>query len=125
MKPVRYLFCKHCHNLVQVVNDAGVPIVCCGEPMMELIPNSTDAAGEKHVPIVQRDGNRIHVDVGSTAHPMAEEHHIAWVALVTRQGVQLRYLPHDHAPKTCFSLCDGDEPVEVLAYCNLHGLWKA
>ena len=64
MKPVRYLFCKHCRNLVQVVNDAGIPIVCCGEPMVELIPNSTDAAGEKHVPVVQRDGNRIHVDVG-------------------------------------------------------------
>ena len=99
MKQVRYLLCKHCHNLVQVVQDAGVPIVCCGEPMTELVPNSTDAAGEKHVPVVSRDGNRVHVNVGSVAHPMGEDHHIAWVALVTKQGVTLKYLTPDQAPE--------------------------
>lgn len=125
MKQVRYLLCKHCHNLVQVVQDAGVPIVCCGEPMTELVPNSTDAAGEKHVPVVSRDGNRVHVNVGSVAHPMGEDHHIAWVALVTKQGVTLKYLTPDQAPEACFTLCDEDELVETLAYCNLHGLWKA
>lgn len=125
MKKVRYLLCKHCHNLIQMVNDAGVPVVCCGEPMTELIPNSSDGASEKHVPVVQRDGNTVHVNVGSVAHPMSGEHHIAWIAVVSKEGVQLKYLAPDQAPEACFELCEGDEPADVLAYCNLHGLWKA
>ena len=125
MKPIRFLMCKHCHNLVQIVEDAGVPIVCCGEPMTELIPNSTDAAGEKHVPVVKQNGNQVVVSVGSVAHPMAQEHHISWIALVTKQGVMLKYLNPSEAPEACFTLCEADEPIETLAYCNLHGLWKA
>ena len=125
MKQVRYLLCKHCHNLVQVVQDAGVPIVCCGEPMTELVPNSTDAAGEKHVPVVEVQGNQVIVNIGSVAHPMTEAHLITWVCLETAQGWQRKPLTANDAPSVVFALADGDSVKTAYAYCNLHGLWKA
>lgn len=94
-----------------------------GEGWVELIAGSTDAAQEKHVPVVTKKCKQVKVDVGSVAHPMTAEHLIEWVAIETEQGYQVKYLSADSAPVCLFSLADGDALVRVYAYCNLHGLW--
>ena len=99
MAEVKFYRCNHCGNIVAVVRDGGVTPSCCGEPMELLVAGSTDAAAEKHVPVVARDGNHIVVSVGAVAHPMTEEHYM-------------------------FGACCS-EGGTVYAYCNLHGLWKA
>lgn len=121
----KYYICSHCGNIITKLEDAGVPVVCCGSPMTELVPNTTDAAKEKHVPVVTVNGNTVTVEVGAAAHPMTEAHSIRWIALETAKGVQVQYLLPEEAPKATFLLRDGEEIVRVLAYCNLHGLWMA
>lgn len=99
--------------------------MCCGQKMTEIIPGTTDAAVEKHVPVYTVDGTTVTVSVGSTAHPMLPEHYIEWVSLQTKQGNQRKLLKPGDEPKVCFAMCEGDEVEAVYAYCNLHGLWKA
>ena len=106
------------------LHDAGVPLFCCGQKMELLVPGAVDAATEKHVPAVSLEGGTVHVQVGSTAHPMVEEHYIEWIALETDKGVSVRWLHAGDAPKAAFVLADGEKPVAVYAYCNLHGLWR-
>jgi len=125
MKEQKFFLCKHCGNLVGLVDNAGVPLVCCGEQMAELTPNTVDASKEKHVPTVKVSGNEVAVEVGSAPHPMLAEHHIPWVYLQTDQGGQRKNLSAPAEPKVRFALTDNDRPVAVFAYCNLHGLWKA
>ena len=121
----KFFVCNHCGNLIGMIHNAGVPVVCCGEKMQELVANTTDAAQEKHVPVVEVKGNQVIVNVGSVAHPMTEEHLITWVCLETAQGWQRKPLAANGAPKVVFALADGDTAKTVYAYCNLHGLWKA
>ena len=116
--------CNHCGNIFEVVNDARVVPVCCGEPMRELKANTTDAAQEKHVPEVSVEGNLVKVKVGSVEHPMTEEHHIAFIYLETENGVARKDLDHTGKPEAVFALAEGEKPVAVYEYCNLHGLWK-
>ena len=118
----KFYICKHCGNIIGMVNNAGGPIVCCGEPMEELIPNSVDASQEKHVPVVTVDGDVITVDIGSAAHPMLPEHYIEWVYVLTENGGQRKALKPGQEPKAVFALKD-DKALAVYAYCNLHGLW--
>lgn len=118
----KFYICKHCGNIIGMVNNAGVPIICCGEPMEELIPNSVDASQEKHVPVVTVDGDVITVDIGSAAHPMLPEHYIEWVYVLTENGGQRKALKPGQEPKAVFALKD-DKAIAVYAYCNLHGLW--
>ena len=120
----RFFKCAHCGNIVAFVQDKGVPVVCCGEPMRALEANTTDAAQEKHVPVVEVNGSLVTVTVGSVAHPMLEEHHIAWIALETDQGMQRKVLAPTGEPKAVFARTEGEEPVAAYEYCNLHGLWK-
>ena len=122
---MKFYRCSHCGQIVAIVKETGVPIVCCGEPMVEIIPGTTDAALEKHVPVFTVEGNKVQVSVGSAAHPMLPEHYIEWVAIQTKTGNQRKPLCPGDEPKACFSLCDGDEVIAVYAYCNLHSLWKA
>ena len=117
--------CQHCGNIVEMVNDAGVPVVCCGEKMTELVPNTVDAAQEKHVPVYEVKGNTVEVTVGSTEHPMLDEHYIQWIAVETDKGVQRKALNPGEAPKAAFALAEGETLQAVYEYCNLHGLWKA
>ncbi len=116
--------CNHCGNIFEVVNDAKVVPVCCGEPMRELKANTTDAAQEKHVPEASVEGNLVKVKVGSVEHPMTEEHHIAFIYLETENGVARKDLDHTGKPEAVFALAEGEKPVSVYEYCNLHGLWK-
>ena len=123
MKQMRFFICDHCKNLIGVIPDAKVPMMCCGQKMTELVPGTVDASLEKHVPVVTVDGNVITVNVGSVTHPMTEEHLIEWVYLQTNRGGQRKNLTAGSAPVVTFAVTD-ETPVAVYAYCNLHGLWK-
>ncbi len=122
---MKFLKCNRCGNILEYVEEKGGTVVCCGETMSELVANTTDAATEKHVPVVTVDGKHVVVEVGSVAHPMLEEHHIGWIVLETKKGSQKVMLKAGQEPKACFTLCDEDEVVAAYEYCNLHGLWKA
>lgn len=123
MCEIRFYVCEHCGNIIGVIHDAGVPMMCCGKKMTKLEAGVVEASHEKHIPVVERDGNIIKVTIGSVEHPMLEEHHIAWVYLQTNRGGQRKCLAIGSEPCVSFALCD-EEPVAVFAYCNLHGLWK-
>ncbi|HPF54030.1 MAG TPA: desulfoferrodoxin family protein [Eubacteriales bacterium] len=122
---MKFYICRHCGNIIAKVKDSGVPVVCCGEKMTELIPGAIDAAVEKHVPVIEVEGNKVVVKIGSVPHPMVEAHYIEWVALQTTSGNQRKALKPGEKPEACFSVCEGDKVVAAYAYCNLHGLWKA
>lgn len=122
---MKFYKCKHCGQIVAIVKKTGVPLVCCGEKMEELVPGTVDASLEKHVPVVNVKGNLVEVSVGSVAHPMAPEHFIEWVSIQTKFGNQRKQLNPGDEPKVVFPLLDGDEVLAVYAYCNLHSLWKA
>lgn len=122
---LKFYKCAHCGNVAVKPFDAGVPLICCGEKMEELTANSTDAATEKHVPVVAVEGNVVNVTVGEVEHPMTEEHLIAFIVLETKAGYQIAELTANDAPKATFALAEGDEAVAVYEYCNLHGLWIA
>lgn len=122
---MKFYVCKTCGNFVEMVKDAGVPMVCCGQPMQELIPGTSDGAAEKHVPVYSIDGDKVVVNVGEVAHPMAEVHYIEWIAIETVNGVQRTFLKPGDKPETVFTIPAGDSFVAAYAYCNLHGLWKA
>ena len=122
---VRIYRCKHCGQMVAMVEKKGCPVMCCGEAMEELVPGTSDGAVEKHVPVYEVKDNIVTVNVGEVDHPMTEGHYIEWVLLKTKQGNQRKPLKPNEAPKVCFAICEGDEVEEVYAYCNLHGLWKA
>ena len=121
----KFYICKHCGNIIAKVKDTGVPVICCGEPMSEIVPGTTDAAVEKHVPVWTVENGIVHVKVGSVEHPMLPEHYIEWVSLHTKQGNQRKELHPGEKPSAVFMLAEGDEVVAAYAYCNLHGLWKA
>ena len=121
----RFFVCETCGNIIAMVKPSGVPVMCCGKKMKEIVPNTTDASQEKHVPVYTVEGNLVKVQVGSAPHPMLAAHHIEWVSLQTKAGNQRKTLKPGEPPKACFALCEGDEVEAVYAYCNLHGLWKA
>lgn len=121
---LKFFRCEHCGNQVQMILNSGVPLVCCGEKMRELVPNTQDGAVEKHVPVAVRSGDSLQVSVGAVEHPMAPEHHIQWICLHTSGGVYQKPLAPGQAPQVRFAL-NGETPLAVYAYCNLHGLWMA
>ena len=123
MSKNKFYICRHCGNLVGMIHDAGVPLVCCGEKMEALVPNTVEASGEKHIPAVHVSDGKVEVNVGSIDHPMEEAHWIEWVQLVTDKGSQRRNFTPGEAPNVTF-LLGNEKPVAVYAYCNLHGLWK-
>lgn len=118
----KFFICRHCGNIVGMIKNTGVPVFCCGEKMQQLVPNSVEASGEKHVPAVTVEGDKIKVRVGSVDHPMLEEHYIGWIYVQTENGGQRKALKPGSAPEVEFTLA-GDKAVAVYAYCNLHGLW--
>ena len=118
----KFYICRHCGNLIEMVHDAKVPMFCCGEKLEELVPNTVEASGEKHIPVVEVKGSQVHVNVGSVNHPMVSEHFIEWVYVETENGGYRKELHPESAPHVVFELGE-DKPVAVYAYCNLHGLW--
>ena len=122
---LKFYRCKICGKIIAIVKDTGVPTICCGQEMEQIIPGTTDASVEKHVPVITVNGNEVEVKVGSVDHPMAPEHYIEWIALSTKQGNQRKCLKPGDAPVAKFAIVDGDEVVAAYAYCNLHSLWAS
>ena len=120
----KFLKCKRCGKIVEVINDGAPETVCCGEPMVELKANTTDAATEKHVPVIEIVGDKVSVTVGSVVHPMEAAHYIQWIAIETNRGVYRKNLNPGEEPKASFILSD-EKLIAAYEYCNLHGLWKA
>ena len=118
----KFYVCRHCGNMIGMIKDAGVPVVCCGQKMDALGPNTVEASGEKHLPVVTIEDGVVHVNGGSVDHPMIPEHYIEWVYVETERGGQRKALKPGEAPHVTFALGD-DKAVAVYAYCNLHGLW--
>lgn len=121
---MKYYVCEHCGNIIEYVKESGVPVMCCGQKMTELVPGTSDGAYEKHVPVVTVDGDKVTVEVGAVEHPMVEAHYIQWIALETTKGSQRVNLEYTDKPKAEFKLAEGEKVVAAYEYCNLHGLWK-
>jgi len=119
---VAFYKCEICGNIVGLIKNGGGQLVCCGSPMKKLEPNTTEAAVEKHIPVAVRKDGKIYVEVGSVLHPMIQTHYIEWIAIVGDNGTERISLSPGDEPKAVF--CD-KKNVDVYAYCNLHGLWKA
>ena len=120
--------CEKCGAMVKILEDCnceGCGIKCCGEEMKVLVPNSVDAAVEKHVPVIKTEGQKVVVEVGSVTHPMIAEHYIEWILLQTDKGIQKKWLKPGDDPKAVFALSEGEKVIAAYEYCNLHKLWKA
>jgi len=115
--------CAVCGNVVEVLRARAGTLVCCNQPMGLAEENTTDAAEEKHVPVIQRAGGQVEVAVGSAPHPMAEDHYIEWIELAHGEAATMQWLKPGEDPKATFA-CSG-EGASARAYCNLHGLWQA
>jgi superoxide reductase len=124
MAEATFFRCDKCGNLVYLVEKGTCVPQCCGEPMRKLVAGSTDAATEKHVPVVTRADGKIKVQVGEVEHPMLDAHFIQWIALVSGDRTEIHYLHPGDKPVTEFAR-DGADDVTIYEYCNLHGLWKA
>ena len=120
---MKFFRCKHCGKIIAIVNEVKVPTICCGEAMEELIPNTSDGAHEKHVPVVEVKGNIVTVKVGEVEHPSVDAHYIMWIALETNLGNQRKVLKPGDKPCAEFALLPGEKVVRAIEYCNLHGLF--
>lgn len=119
-----FYVCKVCGNLVEVVNEGGGHLVCCNQPMVELKANTVEASFEKHIPVVELKDGILNVKVGSVEHPMTEEHHISWIYVKYDGTTQKTKLNAGMKPEASFFVGEAKN-IEIYAYCNLHGLWKA
>jgi superoxide reductase len=121
---MKFFICEKCGNLVAMINESGVKMVCCGQKMTELQAGTVDASREKHIPVVEIKDGILTATVGSVQHPMTPEHSIQWICLETNKGFRVAHLTPSDLPTASFAL--GEEtPIAVYEYCNLHGLWKA
>ena len=118
----KFYKCSVCGNVIVKMVDSGVPVVCCGKKMEELVANTVDARQEKHVPVVTTlEEGRLRIEVGSVDLPMMPEHHIAFIYVETDKGGIRIDLKDEPVAEVC--TC-GAKPLAVYEYCNLHGLWK-
>jgi len=115
--------CELCGNIVEVLHGADGALSCCGKPMVLLEENTTDAAKEKHVPVIEKTAEGVTVTVGSVEHPMEEKHYIQWVEIKTDEGTKRRYLKPGEKPAAAFKAAEGK--VTAREYCNIHGFWKS
>jgi superoxide reductase len=120
MAKTKFYKCDICGNFVGMLHSSGVPMICCGKPMGQVVAKDQDSGYEKHIPEVTQDGDVMKVQVGSVLHPMEEKHHIAWIYVETQNGGQRKECVG--TPTAEFTFVN-DEPVAVYEYCNLHGLW--
>ncbi|MDR0946458.1 MAG: desulfoferrodoxin [Ruminococcus sp.] len=121
---MEFYVCKHCGNIITKMHNSGVPVFCCGEKMETLEAGVTEAATEKHIPVVEINGSIVNVRVGSVEHPSLPEHYIQWIVLETDKGFQFKELQPGDKPEATFCLCDGEKIKTAYEYCNLHKLWK-
>ena len=119
----KFLLCRRCGNLIEMINDSGVTPICCGTDMDVLTANTTEAATEKHIPVIEINGNIAKVIVGEVLHPMEEAHYIEWIYLETNKGIKRVNLKPGDEPVVSFTLAEDETVSSAYAYCNLHGLW--
>lgn len=118
-------YCKHCKNMVEIVSVGAEALVCCGEPMMKITPNTTEATQEKHIPvIIAETENSITVNVGSVDHPMLDEHHIVFIEVETKDMVIRKELKPGMKPQAEFPVKRADV-IEIREFCNIHMVWSA
>ncbi|EGB14963.1 desulfoferrodoxin [Pseudodesulfovibrio mercurii] len=117
--------CNICGNIVMAIHEGGGSLVCCGEEMVQMTENTVDAAKEKHVPVIEKDGDKVTVKVGSVAHPMEEKHYIEWIELQVGDVVLTKMLKPGEKPEAEFCICGLSGPLKAREYCNIHGLWTA
>jgi len=115
--------CDVCGNIVEVVHTGVGELVCCGEPMKLLVENTVDAAKEKHVPVIEKSGNKVTVKVGSIAHPMEEKHYIEFIEVMADGKMYRKFLKPGEKPEATFEITAAK--LTAREYCNLHGLWRA
>lgn len=120
----KFLICKTCGNLIEMIIDSGVTPKCCNNEMVELIANTTEAATEKHIPVIEINEDIATVIIGETLHPMTEEHFIPWIYLETNKGIRRKNLKPGDEPKCEFKLLKDEKVTSAYACCNLHSLWK-
>lgn len=120
---LNYYFCEICGKLIVLLNNTGTPTICCGQIMKKIIPNTVDAATEKHVPVITTRKNLVTVYVGEENHPMTPEHYIQWILLQTEKGIQKKKLSPTDKPVASFALSPEERVLAAYAYCNLHKLW--
>lgn len=114
--------CELCGNMTEGLHEGVGAMICCGQNMTVLTENTTEAAKEKHIPVVEKTADGYKVKVGSVAHPMDEKHYIEWIELIAGNRVYRQYLKPGDAPEASFSV--SADQVKARAYCNLHGLWS-
>lgn len=124
LKEPKFYLCKHCNNILEVIDDSGLNVNCCEEKMELLVANTVDASKEKHVPHVKIENNNVYVKVGSVEHPMLSNHYIKWIYIHTTDGIQRKRLEPNTKPETHFVLNNDEKLIAAYEYCNLHGLWK-
>ena len=117
--------CNVCENMVEVVNVGEGQLVCCGEDMELLEERQLDVGPEKHVPIIEKDGDKIVVKVGEVSHPMEEEHHICFVELFVGDKIYRKFLNPGDEPIAIFEVCGDIADIRAREYCNVHGLWHS
>lgn len=121
---MKFYKCSKCGNIVELISEKNGDLICCGEPMKELIPGEVDAAVEKHVPVIKEENGKVIISVGEVSHPMLPEHFIEWIVVHTDQGYYRKRLFPGNKPIAEFALLDNEIVFSAYAYCNLHGLWK-
>ena len=117
---IKFFRCRHCGKVIVKVIDSNVPTICCGEPMAEIVANTTDAATEKHLPVVEKQKNKIVVKIGQVPHPMTPEHYINFIVLAGDDGYVIKFLNPGDKPEATFN---ASNYTEAYSYCNLHSLW--
>ena len=122
-KQLEVYVCEKCGNIVEVLHGGAGKLVCCGQPMTLLEEQTADATTEKHVPVIEIDGNTIKVTVGSIPHPMLDEHYIEWIEVIADGKAYCQFLKPGNAPEATF--CIKAENITAREHCNMHGLWKA
>ena len=114
--------CEVCGNIVEVLHGGAGELVCCGQAMKLFKENTTDAAQEKHVPVIEKIAGGVKVTIGEVAHPMTEEHSIEWIEIIADGKAYRQFLNPGDAPEAVFNI-EADD-ITAREYCNLHGLWK-
>ncbi len=116
--------CNVCGNIVEVLHEGAGALVCCAQNMVLKTENTQDAATEKHIPVVNRNGESVEVVVGEVLHPMQDIHYIEFIQVFTDKNTYTAFLKPDDEPKATFCIPEDEEILNVREYCNLHGLWS-
>jgi len=121
---INFFRCNVCGNTLFAIVDSGVNPDCCAEPMVLLQPNHGGDGSPKHLPVVNKSGNKLLVRVGGEMHPMNVEHRIEWIAVADGRRVDFERMPLKGEPIADFTIRDGSEMLKVYSYCNNDGLWE-